>query len=216
MLRAQAFEGLFTLVPILLVAVVSILLRARATRRRRRREEAIREADGQEVPAQRTSAGSPSGSAAVRGTPVREAPSRAARQGAPIREMRAPPITQSRREPAAAGPQTVNRESYVYPPPLQLNGLEATAIPAAAAPKDSRVPRPPARPVVQPGAAIERMTAPRPRESLRERMENRSKRKRPAAGARKDTSITGRLERLPPLKRAVVWAEILGPPGGQQ
>jgi hypothetical protein len=32
----------------------------------------------------------------------------------------------------------------------------------------------------------------------------------------KSVSITARLERLPPLKRAVIWAEILGPPGGRQ
>jgi hypothetical protein len=49
-------------------------------------------------------------------------------------------------------------------------------------------------------------------------MEALAKLDRSSAGerARERYSITDKLERLPPLKRAVVWAEILGPPGGRQ
>ena len=55
-------------------------------------------------------------------------------------------------------------------------------------------------------------------QDLRERMQARAKSVQPAAkgAAGKAYSITARLERLPPLKRAVIWAEILGPPGGRQ
>ena len=67
MLRAQAFEGLFTLVPILLVAVVSILIRARAVRRRKQREEDARDAPARDAPAR----GAPARGTSVRGTPAR-------------------------------------------------------------------------------------------------------------------------------------------------
>jgi len=54
MLRAQAFEGLFTLVPILLVAVVSIVLRARSAKKRKQREEAAQAEGTQRFPAVET------------------------------------------------------------------------------------------------------------------------------------------------------------------
>jgi hypothetical protein len=57
-----------------------------------------------------------------------------------------------------------------------------------------------------------------PRQDLRQRMQaqrDSSVSKAKAAVAR-PSSITSRLEKLPPLKRAVIWAEILGPPGGRE
>jgi hypothetical protein len=66
--------------------------------------------------------------------------------------------------------------------------------------------------------AVERMASVNEGQDLRQRMETRDKAYKPAAEekAGQRYSITARLERLPPLKRAVIWAEILGPPGGRQ
>jgi hypothetical protein len=65
---------------------------------------------------------------------------------------------------------------------------------------------------------VERMASAKEGQDLRQRMEARVQADRPAAEviAGKRSSITVRLEKLPPLKRAVIWAEILGPPGGRQ
>jgi hypothetical protein len=54
--------------------------------------------------------------------------------------------------------------------------------------------------------------------NLRERLQARTRAEKSKIRPedRERSSITGRLEKLPPLKRAVVWAEILGPPGGRQ
>jgi hypothetical protein len=240
-LRAQAFEGLFTLVPILLIAVISIFLRARASRKRKQREEAARGTPARGVPARGVPArgvpaqaaegtqpsaatrteGSGSRPAPARGTPARGAPAQAS--GRPV------PPQQPRR------PQVPIRESYAYPPPLTLNDTE---YPANAAPQRQGTPVP--RPVVRRSAenrmAVDRMAAlpdgtgrvlpdgmsrmavsGKPQD-LRERMQARARPVQPAAkaAAGKAYSITARLERLPPLKRAVIWAEILGPPGGRQ
>ena len=203
MLRAQAFEGLFTLVPILLVAVISIFLRARASRKRKQREEAARGAPAQAAEGTQPSAATrteDSGSrpAPARGTPARGAPAQAS--GRPV------PPQQPRR------PQVPIRESYAYPPPLTLNDTE---YPATAAPQRQGTPVP--RPVVR-RSAESRMAVSGKQQDLRERMQARAKSVQPAAkgAAGKAYSITARLERLPPLKRAVIWAEILGPPGGRQ
>jgi hypothetical protein len=188
MLRAQAFEGLLTLLPILLVAVVSVLLRARAARKRKRREESIRAAESSQ----------PSTTARQPAT---------TRPAAPARPGATPGAAPSRFAPhhPERAPVT-NRESYVYPPPLPLNGLKK-----AGADSSRRQTTPMPRPLM-----------PRRREmhavDLRERMRSRADSMvsvgKPARA--NGASITERLEKLPPLKRAVVWAEILGPPGGRQ
>jgi hypothetical protein len=212
-LRAQAFEGLFTLVPILLVAVISIFLRARASRKRKQREEAARGVSARGAPARGAPAQAAEGTqpsaatrtedsgsrpAPARGTPARGAPAQAS--GRPV------PPQQPRR------PQVPIRESYAYPPPLTLNDTE---YPATAAPQRQGTPVP--RPVVR-SSAESRMAVSGKPQDLRERMQARAKSVQPAAkgAAGKAYSITARLERLPPLKRAVIWAEILGPPGGRQ
>jgi hypothetical protein len=174
-LRAQAFEGLFTLVPVLLFVVVSIVLRARASRKRKRREEAPGGAPARKVPAARFTAQQP------------------------------------RR------PRVSSRESYAYPPPLALeeDGLSEAAETRRRGPA---LPQPVVRPSAESRMAIERLAA-RPQErSLRERMAARGEADLTPAGegAGKRSSFSTRLERLPPLKRAIVWAEILGPPGGRQ
>jgi hypothetical protein len=93
-------------------------------------------------------------------------------------------------------PTSAYREGHTYPPPLPLNNLET---PSAGTPRQpSPVPeiRPP---------------------DLRERMKSRLgsiAADKEAAVQRSSAAV--RLERLPPLKRAVIWAEILGPPGGRQ
>jgi hypothetical protein len=232
-LRAQAFEGLFTLVPILLIAVVSIFLRARASRKRKKREEAARGASARGESAQGESAqgaeetqpsaatrteGYGSRPAHARGAPASGAPAR----GAPAQASGRPVPPQQ-----AGRPQVSVRESYAYPPPLTLND---TGSPATTAPQRQGIPVP--RPVVRRSAesrmavdrmaalpdGMSRMTVSGKPQDLRERMQARAKSVQPAAKAAggEGYSITARLERLPPLKRAVVWAEILGPPGGRQ
>jgi hypothetical protein len=228
MLRAQAFEGLFTLVPILLVAVVSILLRARAVRRRKQREE-----DARGAPAR----GTPARGAPARGTPARDTSEKAPGQPIPPKRKRAAtraapfPWQQDTVDtaPASAAPftpqqprsaQVTTRESYAYPPPLYLNdtGAPATAAAGAIQPRGTVVPGPLIRPSEESRMALERAAPAKGKRNLRERMEARAKAERPTVKttARERPSITARLERLPPLKRAVIWAEILGPPGGRQ
>ena len=60
------------------------------------------------------------------------------------------------------------------------------------------------------------MAVPKGTQDLRERMQARAKLIQPVTETRERSTITARLEKLPPLKRAVIWAEILGPPGGRQ
>ena len=252
MLRAQAFEGLFTIVPILLVAVISIFLRARATRRRKQREDAAGGAPARSAPVQ-TAEGTHPSAAATRTAAAGPAPRSVSSREAAAREAtaRAPGPTRAtqfpwqretqqypeaeQRTPASAAPispqqlrrpQVTSRESYAYPPPLSLNDFKSQT--AAMQPRSTPVPRPVVGPAAQGRMAVDRgsrlpdgtnrMAVPRETQNLRERMEARVRSDhravKAAPGAR--SSITARLERLPPLKRAVVWAEILGPPGGRQ
>lgn len=247
MLRAQAFEGLFTIVPILLVAVISIFLRARATRRRKQREDAAGGAPARSAPVQTAEGTHPSAAAtrtagagpAPRSVSSREAAARApgptrAAQFPWQRETRQYPEAEKRTPASAATfapqqpgrPQVTSRESYAYPPPLSLNDFKSQA--AAMQPRSTPVPRPVVGPAAQSRVAVDRgsrlpdgtsrMAVPRETQNLRERMEARARSDHRAfkAAPGERSSITARLERLPPLKRAVVWAEILGPPGGRQ
>jgi hypothetical protein len=237
-LRAQAFEGLFTLVPILLVAVVSILLRARAARRRKRREEAAqKEGTRSSAATPAAGAGRAPRVAAVRGVPARGTPAQA--PGRPIPPQRTGAKTRAAQFPwqretdeTTAGspapftpqqprrPQVPIRESYAYPPPLSLKDAESLSAGKAggAQPRAAAIPRPVVRPSAESRMAVERMAAPKAEQNLRERMQARAKMDRPAAkvATEKRYSVTNRLMKLPPLKRAVIWAEILGPPGGRQ
>ncbi len=185
MFRAQAFESIFALLPILLIAVVSVLLRARAAKKRRKGDVAVQEEASQSRVEQKREP--PAG-----GGLLREQPPEKPRAPAPF--MPQQPVR----------PKVVYREGYTYPPPLPLNNLKTP--PAGTPPQPSPVPRA----VVSPGPEIRQP-------DLRERMKSRSG---PVAAAKeaaiKSPSVAARLERLPPLKRAVIWAEILGPPGGRQ
>jgi hypothetical protein len=259
MLRAQAFEGLFTLVPILLIAVLSIFLRSRASRRRKQREEADLGAQARGAAAQGTSTGgAPAGGTPTGATLARRSPgggalardaerarpgvsTRTAGSGPSIRGVKLPweretsevyPKRSTR--PAAAAPfgpqqpprpQGASRESYIFPPPLPLNDNrlpDTDRIP----PRGSRaaaIPRPAARPSVQDGTGLDRMASATVAQDLEQRLEAMAgmagigtARPSVEVKAERVSSVTSRLERLPPLKRAVVWAEILGPPGGRQ
>jgi len=237
-LRARAFEGLVTIFPILLVAVVSILLRARAARRRKRREEAAA-GDGT-----RPSAAKPAAAAVKvrQGAAARGVPARGTPEQAPVRSIppkRTPVKTRAAKFPwqreteetTAGSPdpfiqqqprraQVANRENYAYPPPLPLEDakLQADGPAGGARPRAEAIPRPVVRPSAESRMAVERLPAAKATHDLRGRMQARAKMYRPEAkGERgKSYSITDRLKRLPPLKRAVIWAEILGPPGGKQ
>ena len=222
MLRAQTFEGLFTLVPILLVAAVSIFLRVRAARRRKKREEAEGGAPARGAPARTAEKMQPSAvtrmagpgrvtePAPARGAPARGAPAQAAGRPTPASAAPFTPQQPSR-------PQVPVRESYAYPLPLSLDDLASPAD-AAAQPKDVRITRPVVRPSAESRTAFEKLAPSRQPQNLRERMQARVRPVQPAAeaAAGKGYSITAKLKRLPPLKRAVIWAEILGPPGGRQ
>jgi hypothetical protein len=211
-MRAQAFEGLFTLVPILLFMVISIILRARAARKKKQREEETRSTP---VQAPQRTARQKRAAGTTRAVPF---PWQRETQGVyPRRSERTPSSTAPRVPPQPSRAQVTSRESYVYPQPLVLNEAEL--------PKDTEtwpggpaIPRPVVRPSVESRMAVERMAVPKEATNLRERMTARRKADRPAAqvadGAR--SSITTRLKRLPPLKRAVLWAEILAPPGGRE
>jgi hypothetical protein len=200
-LKAQAFEGLLTLVPILLVAVVSILLRSRAARRQKQREEATRST---QEPASGKPAARSRSAPQAQPRPTSRPPDYSRRgETAGQKPAPSPRFTpeQPRQAPMAA------RESYAYPTPLSLNHLKSPAV------ADADAGLPAGTPMRQPSGRIRR-----DRQSLQQRMESLGIRERvvsrPAAGER--VSIPARLERLPPLKRAVIWAEILGPPGGRQ
>ena len=229
MLRAQAFEGLFTLVPILLVAVVSIVLRARSAKKRKQREEAA-QAEGTQAPAAKPPArpGSKPSPSTARGA------SRLSRRAIPPRRERrdtrtAPFPWQRETSDAASTPpapltpspprraQAQLRDSYAYPPPLPP-GEDGASAAAAAQSAGAPFPRPVVRPTVESRMAAARMAAPKQEKSLRERMQALTKSDRPSAKAPAGgpSAITAKLQKLPPLKRAVIWAELLGPPGGRQ
>jgi len=254
MLRAQAFEGLFTLVPILLVAVVSIFLRARASRRRKQREEAV--------------SGEPARGEPARGEPARGASARSVQaQGAtaPVEQGKGARDEKRRQAPASIRPgrssrsawaaqfpwqretskvypkrstktpsprgatavesfvpqqpggfPVTSRESYAYPPPLALD--QAGPEPGTGvSPRSTAGPQQVARASLESRMAVDRVAPPRRAQDLQQRMQALDKSERPSikAAAGRGSSISERLERLPPLKRAVIWAEILGPPGGR-
>jgi sRNA-binding protein len=172
--RAQAFEGIFALLPILLIAVVSVVLRARAAKRRKRKEE------------------TPAPARAAAPTPTQAEQKREAAAALPEKPRAPAPFMP--RQPVR--PTAAYREGYTYPPPMPLDNLKTPS--AATPPQPSPVPE-----IRQP--------------DLRERMKSRlgvSATSKEAAI--KPLSVAARLERFPPLKRAVIWAEILGPPGGRQ
>ena len=238
MLRAQAFEGLVTILPILLVAVVSILLRARAARRRKRREDAAAGAGTRPSSAKPEAAAvKVRQGAAARGVPARCAPGQAPVRSIPpkrttvkTRAARFP--WQRETEETTAGspgpflqqqPRSVQvpiLENYAYPPPLPLKDAKLPADGPAGGerPRAEVIPRPVVRPSAESRMAVERISAPKAAQDLRGRMQARAKMYRPEAKNERDKSysVTDRLKRLPPLKRAVIWAEILGPPGGKQ
>lgn len=237
-MRAQAFEGLVTIFPILLVAVVSILLRARAARRRKRREDAAAGVGTRPSSAKpEAAAGKVRQGAAPRGVPPRGTPAQAPVRSVPPK--RTPVKTRTaqfpwQREteettagsPAPFNPQPPGRaqvpilENYAYPPPLPLKDARPYSDgPAGGArPRVEVIPRPVVRPSAESRMAVERISTPKAAQDLRGRMQARAKMYRPEAKVEsgKSYSITDRLKRLPPLKRAVIWAEILGPPGGKQ
>jgi hypothetical protein len=252
LLRAQAFEGLFTLVPILLVAIVSIFLRARASRRRKQREEAARGVPDRGASVQGTEPwGAQAQGATIRGTLAGETPVR----GAPVRDAERMQSSDSNRTagpgqtaqaaqfpwqretsevypkkpqktPPAMAPfvsqrprrsQATTRESYAYPPPMAFNQAEPEAA-AGVRPRSTAVQQQVLRPSVESQMAVKRAASPKQAQNLRERMQalGQSGRLSAKETAGKGYSVSARLERLPPLKRAVIWAEILGPPGGRQ
>jgi len=170
--RAQAFEGILALVPILLIAVVSVVLRARAAKKRKQGDETT-------APARATAPTQPE----QKREPAEALPEKSR---APAPFMPQQPVR----------PKVAYREGYTYPPPLPLNNLTTPS--AETPPQPSPVPE-----IRQP--------------DLRERMKSRLGSIAVAREAAiKPFSVVRRLERLPPLKRAVIWAEILGPPGGLQ
>lgn len=214
MLRAQAFESLFTLVPILLVAVISIVLRARASRRRKQREQA---AEGESV--RGPSAGSASaGARTVRSAKAARFPWQRETSGIyPKRPAQTPPASAPFAPEHPRRSPVTSREHYAYPLPLTPEQAGPEPV-ARAGPGIPAAPQQVVRPSVESRLAVDR-TAP-PGEAgtlpLRKRAPLESGRPSPRAAVRKGSSISARLERFPPLKRAVIWAEILGPPGGRQ
>ena len=238
MLRAQGFEGLVTILPILLVAVVSIMLRARAARRRKRREDAAAGAGTRPSSAKPEAAAVKARpGAAARGGPARGTPGQAQVRSMPPKRMpvktraaQFPWQRETEETPAGASepftpqqprraPVTI-RESYAYPPPLPLKdaNLQAEGPAGGARPRAEAIPRPVVRPSAESRMAVERLSAAKAAPDLRGRMQARAKMDRPEAKVERGRSysVTDRLKRLPPLKRAVIWAEILGPPGGKQ
>ena len=174
MFRVQAFEGIFALLPILLIAVVSVVLRARAAKRRKRRDE------------------TPAPTRAAAPTPTQAEQEREAAAALPEKPRAPAPFMPQQ----PVRPTAVYREGYTYPPQLPLNNLKTPS--PGTPPQPSPVPE-----VRQP--------------DLRERMKTRLGASATSKEAVvKRPSIAVRLERFTPLKRAVIWAEILGPPGGRQ
>jgi hypothetical protein len=179
MIRLQFLEGLIALVPVVLLALVSILLRARAAGRQRRQEQSKdSELKRQEAKQQQAASGA--------ARPVAQTPAETA-----------PTAFQPRRLRTA---KPSYRESFAYPPLLSPNQLkgepEVVAYresPASKALADSETYMP-----------------------LSSRAEIRRMRFEPAPPGRRARSRVDKLDRLPPLQRAVVWSEILGPPGGRQ
>ncbi len=221
MIRLQFIEGLIALLPIVLLALVSILLRARAVGRQRRQEQSKdSEPKRQEAKQQQAASGA--------ARPVAQTPAETA-----------PAASQPRRLRMA---KPSYRESYAYPPPLVPNQLkgerEAVAYgesPASKALADSETYMPLSsqteirRMRFEPAAGgesgrggLRQRAGPAARETL-QRPGRGEERARPfgvaagtAAPGRRARSRVDKLNRLPPLQRAVVWAEILGPPGGRQ
>lgn len=180
MFRAQAFEGILALLPILFIAVVSLLLRARAVKKRKQGDETT-------APTRATAPTQPeqkrkptAGGGLLEGQPP-------GKPGAPIPFMPQQPVR----------PKVAYREGSTYPPQLPPNKLKT---PSAGAP-----PQP---------APVPEIRQPDLRERMKSRLGTIAAAKEEAAV--KPPSVVTRLERLPPLKRAVIWAEILGPPGGLQ
>jgi len=181
--RAQAFEGIFALLPILLIAIVSVLVRARSIKKQKQRDETA--APTRAEAAERATA--PTGV---------KAPARPGQKREPTAALPGKPRASAPFMPQQpVRPKGAYREGYIYPPPLPLNNLKTP--PAGMPPQPSPVPE-----IRQP--------------DLRERMESRSGSIGVKEAAVKSPSVVRRLERLPPLKRAVIWSEILGPPGGRQ
>ncbi len=229
MIRLQFFEGLIALLPVILLALVSILLRARAAGRRRRQEQS----DGSELRRQ--------GAKRQAAPAVPPAPTDAARPGAQSPVETAPgPFGPSK--PRTAKPSY--RESYAYPPPLAPNRLKG--MPEAVVYRES-----PARKALagsetymplsaqaevrrmrfekfadgDSGRGGRRQRAMQAAREARQRLGSGKQKVGPSAAAPgrtaaaaggKSRSVVDRLNRLPPLQRAVVWSEILGPPGGRQ
>lgn len=218
MLQAQAFEGLFTLVPILLIAVVSILLRARAARRRRQNQ------DGEAKPVARTEVGARAAEAPVE----KPAPSGEERLGAPGQAF-GPPQSSGTWQPFGAEkpsrskqstaplqpprPAAANREAYAYPLPLPRNGVQEPEV-GALSTAPVIVSQPVNRLVKRTVVGVEALPGKKDlRARMMDREQNGSAERIPAVDKR--STIVSRLEKLPPFKRAVIWAEILGPPGGR-
>ena len=212
MLRAQAVGSLFTLVPILLFMVVSIVLRTRASRKRKQREQAERGA-----PLQQIERPIPRERSAETTRSVSFPRQRETSEVHHRRSVRAPSSTAPRlpQQPRAA--QVIRGEIHAYPPPL-VPSEDTVSAAGEDRPGSPAIPRAVLRPSVESRMAVAGMAAPKKAKTLRERMADRGMADRSGAGAAAGSrsSITTRLERLPPLKRAVVWAEILGPPGGGQ
>ena len=110
-----------------------------------------------------------------------------------------------------------SRESYAYPPPLALHQAEPEPA-TATGPRSISDRQQVARPSLESRMAAERTGLFREAQTLRPRKRVSIETERTAvkAAAGRGPSIAARLERLPPLKRAVIWAEILGPPGGRE
>jgi hypothetical protein len=111
------------------------------------------------------------------------------------------------------------RQQYVYPQPLPLarsRGPEEVYTPPSPDEEGARlrfgtpgieISLPQARQVI----SLARQRRKWPSERQFSRLSTKSAK----VEQQRVPSLPQRLEKLPPLQRAVVWAEILGPPGGQ-
>jgi hypothetical protein len=190
------FEGIFALVPLILIALVSIFLRVRADRRRRRLpEEEGKSEQKQEGGERQIPAASPM---------TRERGAGASAPGKP-----APQPLKARPPRQANVPY---RQEYAYPQPLPVampKGPEETYTPPYPEAEGGRLR------FGTPGMDISQPPVRQRRKRLSEGQFSRLSAKSVKVEKQRVSSLPQRLEKLPPLQRAVVWAEILGPPGGQ-
>jgi hypothetical protein len=203
-----ALERLIGFLPIILLFLVPALLGLRRLRRRRQRGEAPGTAP--ETAAGQTSVGQTAVGQTQAGLPVRDRIERSAggRQAAGGRAAGAADRSSEAVARGAAGRTVVvpaavlgipQREQYVYPPQLRFDRLQASE---SLGPGSVAATRPPAPP-----REAERPYRMSPSASLSSAQSGKP-------GRTSGAAIWRRLQSLPPLQRAIAFAEILGPPRG--